>query len=170
MKNVKNKSGEANIFNRKWEPMIYLLPFAVGLLIFTVYPIINVVIMSFKEGYRLSGAFNGWGLANYIKVLNDPLFKNAIKTTFTYVFTVVPIATILSIIVAVLLNQKIKGIALFQTAYFLPMVTSAIAVGLVWKYMFNTDIGVINWILGLFGIDPINWLGASKVLLLIIYG
>ncbi len=158
---VKN-TAEVNIFNRKLEPLIYLLPFAVGLLVFTVYPIINVVIMSFKEGYRLSGAYTGWGLANYIKVLTDPLFSNAVKTTFTYVFTVVPIATILSIIVAVLLNQKIKGIAIFQTAYFLPMVTSAIAVGLVWKYMFNTDIGVINWLLGLFGIDPINWLGASN--------
>ena len=64
--------------------------------------------MSFKEGYRLSGAYNGWGLANYTKVLSDPLFINAIKTTFTYVFTVVPIATVLSIVVAVLLNQKIK--------------------------------------------------------------
>lgn len=160
MKAPTKKKTEANIFNRKWEPLVYLLPFAVGLLIFTVYPIINVVIMSFKEGYRLSGAYTGWGFANYAKVLSDPLFKNAIKTTFTYVFTVVPIATVLSIIVAVLLNQKIKGIAFFQTAYFLPMVTSAIAVGLVWKYMFNTDIGVINWVLGLFGIEPINWLGA----------
>ena len=156
-----SKRSENNIFNRKWEPLIYLLPFAIGLVIFTIYPIINVVIMSFKEGYRLSGAYNGWGLANYTKVLSDPLFINAIKTTFTYVFTVVPIATVLSIVVAVLLNQKIKGIALFQTAYFLPMVTSAIAVGLVWKYMFNYDIGVINWFLGLFGVDPINWLGAT---------
>lgn len=160
-KKKEKKTEEANYFNRKWEPYLYLLPFAVGLLIFTVYPIINVVIMSFKQGYRLSGAYNGWGLANYKKVLSDQLFMTSIKTTFTYVFTVVPIATALSIIVAVLLNQKIKFIGFFQTAYFLPMVTSAVAVGLVWKYMFNQEIGVINFFLGKFGIEKINWLGAT---------
>lgn len=155
------KNREERIFNRRFEPYIYLLPFVIGLLIFTVYPIINVVLMSFKEGYKLSGTYSGWGLANFDKVINDRLFRSAIKNTTIYVFTVVPIATCLSIITANLLNKKIKGIALFQTAYFLPMVTSSIAVGIVWKYIFNQDIGILNFILGKFGISPINWLGGS---------
>lgn len=157
---VKKKKRAETIFNRPFEPLIYLIPFAVGLVIFTLYPVINVVIMSLKNGYRLSGVYEGWGVANYTKVLTDKNFATAIKNTFIYVFTVVPIATVLSVLIANLLNKKIKGIAIFHTAYFLPLVTSSIAVGLVFKYMFNYKIGVINFVLGLFGVEPIDWLGA----------
>lgn len=159
-KKTKTKNDES-VFNRKLEPYIYLLPFVLGLLIFTVYPIFNVVIMSFKQGYKLGGSFNGIGLSNYTKVLNDKLFISAAKNSTQYVFTVVPIATALSILVANILNKKIKGQAFLQTAYFLPMVTSSIAVGLVWKYMFNENIGIINYILKFFHINGINWLGAN---------
>ena len=164
------------IFNSKTEPLLYLIPFAIGLLIFTVYPIVNVVIMSFKEGYRLSGSYSGWGIGNYVQVLTNENFLSSIKNTFIYVFTVVPIATILSIIIATLLNQKIKGMAIFQTAYFLPMVTSSIAVGISWRYMFNYQYGIINWLLGLINIGPIDWLGATggvapwNIFVIIIFG
>ena len=147
-------------FNKPWEGYLYLLPFAIGLIIFTIYPIVNVVFMSFQEGYKLNGAFDGWGLGNYTRIFKDRYFLSAFGNTFKYVFVVVPVATIISILVANLLNQKIKGIAFFQTAFFLPMVTSAIAVGLVWKYMFNNEIGVINYLLKAIGLQPINWLGA----------
>ncbi|MBQ1304846.1 MAG: sugar ABC transporter permease [Erysipelotrichales bacterium] len=158
---AKNKSGTNDtIFNRKFEPLIYLIPFALGLVIFTLYPVVNVVIMSFKEGYRLSGAFTGWGIGNFTKVIGDKNFAVALKNTFIYVFTVVPVSTVLSVLIANLLNKKIKGIAFFHTAFFLPLVTSSIAVGLVFKYMFNKDIGIINTILTTFGAKPIDWLGA----------
>jgi len=159
---MKKKKREVlgQVFNTPYEPLIYLIPFAIGLVIFTLYPVINVVIMSFKEGYRLSGVYDGWGIANYTKVLGDKNFMTAIKNTFIYVFTVVPISTVLSVIIANFLNKKIKGIAIFHTAYFLPLVTSSIAVGLVFKYMFNYRIGVVNFILGFFGVKPIDWLGA----------
>ena len=178
-KKVAKKNKDVNgdyIFNRKYEPLIYLVPFLAGLLVFTIYPIINVVIMSFKEGYRLSGAFNGWGLGNYATVIGNKYFQSAIKNTFIYVFTVVPIATVLSVLFATLLNQKIKGISIFHTAYFLPMVTSAIAVGISWRFMFNKRTGIINWLLGLVGIAPIDWLGAQagvapyNMLTVIIFG
>lgn len=149
-----------NIFNTKYEPLLYLIPFAIGLVIFTLYPVVNVIIMSFKNGYRLSGLFNGWGIENYTKVLNDKNFISSIKNTFIYVFTVVPITTVLSVVIANFLNKKIKGIAIFHTAYFLPLVTSSIAVGLVFKYMFNYKIGIINFLLRLVGLRGIDWLGA----------
>ncbi len=154
----KNAEKDPNFFNKEWEPLLYLLPFAVGLLIFTVYPIFNVVFMSFKNGYRLSGNYTGWGIENYTKVIGDKNFRSAIFNTFKYVFTVVPVATVLSIVIANLLNQKIKGIAIFQTAFFLPLVTSSIAVGTVFKYMFNTNYGIFNWIIQLFGGQPLEWL------------
>ncbi len=153
------KPREPGCFNNKIEPYLYLAPFTIGLVIFTIYPIINVVIMSFQENCNIVGAYDGWGIGNYTRIFSDRYFLSAFSNTFKYVFIVVPIATVLSILVANLLNQKVKGSAIFQTCFFLPMVTSSIAVGLVWKYMFNSDIGIINYLLNLVGIDSINWLG-----------
>ncbi len=168
----KKKSG-SGIFNTKWEPFIYLAPFLIGIIVFTLYPVINIVLISFKEGYRqITGAFTGYGLGNYARILSDPYFINALKNTAMYVIFVVPISTVLSLFFANLLNQKIKGIAIFQTAFFLPMVTSVTAIGLVWKLMFNDRIGVINAVLGLFGVEPIGWLidPSMNIWALIIYG
>ena len=161
MSKKSNENKERQVtFNKKWEPYLYLFPFVIGLVIFTIYPIFNVVLMSFQENYKLNGMFDGWGLGNFTRIFRDKYFLSAFGNTFKYVFVVVPAATVISILVANLLNQKIKGIAFFQTAFFLPMVTSAIAVGLVWKYMFNNEIGVINFLLNKLGLASINWLGA----------
>ena len=86
--------------------------------------------------------------------------------------TVVPVSTALSLLVAQLLNQKLRFTAFFQTAFFLPMVTSVIAIGLAWKWMFNYDYGLFNYLLGLAGVDRINWLNDPdwNLWALIIYG
>lgn len=170
MSKSRNMSGR---FNRSWEPFLYLLPFFIGILVFTLYPVINVVLISFKEGYRLlTGAYTAIGFENYSKVLSDPYFINGIKNTAIYIITVVPISTMISLLFANLLNQKIKGIAIFHTAYFLPLVTSATAIGLVWKLMFNGQIGVINFLLGIFGIGPFEWIidPNMNIYTLIIFG
>jgi multiple sugar transport system permease protein len=95
-----------------------------------------------------------------------------LKNTFGYVFVVIPISTCLAILIATLLNQKIKLSGLFQTAYFVPMVTSTIAVGFSWRFMFSHKYGIINYLLGFFNIAPINWLGdpANNFYALCIYG
>ena len=144
---------------QRLEPFWFLLPFIIGVGLFTLYPLVNVFLMSFKEGYKfLTGAFSGWGLKNYEYVLNDKYFIQAMGNTFKYVLVVVPISTIISILIANLLNQKIKGMAIFHTAYFLPLVTSVTAVGLTWKFMFNYDYGIVNWLLSTVGIEKIKWL------------
>ena len=141
------------------EPYMYLLPFFLGIAIFTLYPVVNVVLMSFKEDYSyLSGSFTQWGLGNYAKVLGDRYFTQAVSNTFKYVLMVVPISTCIAVVVAYLLNQKLRFSALVQTAYFLPMVTSVTAVGLAWKLMYNKNFGIINYVLSAFGINPIPWL------------
>lgn len=155
------------------EPLLFLAPFLVGLIIFTVYPFINVILISFKENYNvLSGEFSGIGIKNYTDVIADPNFLNGLRNTFLYVILVVPIATVLSLLIATMLNSNIKLKGLFQTCYFLPMVTSITAVGLVWKWLYNYDYGLINYLLSLFGADPINWLNDPKYNLpaLIVYG
>ena len=169
---VDREQGERSLFT-KVEPYLYLLPFFLGILVFTLYPVINVVLMSFKEGYsHLTRSFDQWGMANYVAVLNDPRFAQAILNTIKYVVLVVPISTCISVVIAYLLNQKLRFTALFQTAYFLPMVTSVTAVGLAWKLMYNKNFGIINYILSFFGIDKIPWLeqAAWSIPALVIFG
>ena len=155
------------------EPFLYLLPFLIGIAVFTLYPVINVVLMSFKEGYSyLSRGFDQWGLANYQTVLSDPKFSQAIGNTLKYVILVVPISTCIAVVVAYLLNQKLRFSAVFQTAYFLPMVTSITAVGLAWKLMYNKNFGIINYLLSFFGVNPIPWLekASYSIPALVIFG
>lgn len=157
----------------KIEPFFYLLPFIIGILIFTLYPVINVFLLSFKDDYNyLRNSFSGWNLENYKTVLTDPKFIQSIINTTLYVLFVVPISTALAIIIANFLNQKIKGNAIFQTAYFMPMVTSITAVGLIWRLMYNKQYGIINFILSKFGIEKIGWVVDSKwsLVALIIFG
>ena len=117
---------------------------------------------------------SGWGLGNFRDVLFGVNTKlpQALGNTFLYVLLTVPISTVLSLVLAYLLNQKIKLRALFQTAYFLPMVTSATAVGLVWKFMFHDNYGIINWLLSLFGGAKVAWLTnpAFSMAVMVIYG
>lgn len=159
------------------EPIDYLLPFFVGVFIFTLYPIVRVVIMSFQERYRLDGSFQGWGLGNYQYVIHgipgtSNYFTQGLRNTFLYVIMTVPITTVLAVIIAYLLNQKLRFSALFQTTYFLPMVTSVTAVGLVWRWIFNGNFGILNAVLQLFGTTPIDWLRDTNysMTVLVVFG
>lgn len=145
------------------EPLLYLLPFLIGIVVFSVYPIFNVFAISFKENYKmLTGEFSQLGLANFRAILQDRYFLMGLRNTAIYVITVIPISTTLSILFASLLNKKLRFSALYQTAFFMPMVTSVIAVGLAWKWMYNYDYGIFNYFLKLFNADPINWLNDPK--------
>ena len=158
---------------KRIEPFLYLAPFLIGIIIFTLYPIFNVFFMSFKENYKyLTGEFSGYGFDNFVQILSDPYFIQSLKNTFSYVLIVIPISTCLAIVFAVLLNQNIKLKALFQTAYFLPMVTSVTAVGMAWKFMFNYNSGLINFFLNLLGFESINWLqiASNNFAALVIFG
>ena len=160
-------------FYERIKPFLYLLPFIVSVTLFTLYPIVNVIRMSFLEGYKyLTGAYTGVGFGNYEKVVTDPYFRQAITNTFRYVLLVVPISTVISIVLANVLNQKIRFQSFFQTAYFLPMVTSSLAVGLSWRFMFNDKYGVFNYLLSQIGIDPVAFLGnpSGNFLALVIFG
>ena len=147
VKKVPDAGFKRSFFDRV-EPYLYLLPFFLGILIFILYPVINVFLLSFKKNYSyLRGTFDGWSLENYKYVLTDSKFRSAMINTVLYVAFVVPVSTAIAIVFAHLLNLKLKGSAIFQTAFFMPMVTSITAVGLVWRLMYNKDYGIINYIL-----------------------
>lgn len=167
------KDFQTKMIKDKLEPFLYLFPFMLFLIVFTIYPVINVFTLSFKENFSyLRGTFDGIGLANYHEVLTDDKFRQALLNTFLYVLCVVPVSTAIATFTAYLLNHKIKGIAIFQTAYFMPMVTSITAVGLIWRLMYNQKYGIFNYILSLFGIEKIGWLTESRwsLLALVIFG
>ena len=169
----KINSIQKRILKDKIEPYIYLFPFMFFLLIFTIYPVINVFLLSFKENYSfLRGIYDGISFENYKEVLLDDKFRQSLINTFLCVLFVVPLSTAIAVFVAYLLNQKIKGIAFFQTAFFMPMVTSITAVGLIWRFMYNQNYGVFNYILSLFGIEKIGWLtdSAWSLVALVIFG
>ena len=157
----------------KIEPWLYLSPFLIFIIIFTLYPVINVFTISFKENYSyLRGTFKALNFENYKYVLSHDKFTSGLRNTALYVLFVVPVSTAISLFFANLLNKKVKGSAIFQTAFFLPMVTSVTAVGLIWRLMYNQQYGIINWLLSKFGIEKIGWVTESRwsLLALIIFG
>ena len=157
----------------KIEPWLYLSPFLIFIIIFTLYPVINVFTISFKENYSyLRGTFSKISFENYKYVLTDEKFTSGLRNTALYVLFVVPVSTAIALFFANLLNKKVRGSAIFQTAFFLPMVTSVTAVGLIWRLMYNQQYGIINWLLSKFGIEKIGWVTESRwsLLALIIFG
>ncbi len=160
--------------NRKaW---LYLLPAIAFLGIFMVYPLIDVFIYSFEEGYNsASQTYFGTGTYNYSYVLHDPYFLQAIKNTLILVLITVPVSTGIALLISLGLSS-IKALRnIFQTVYFLPYVTNTLAVGMVFMILFQktpyTD-GLANMILGWFGMSPVDFIDGpywAKMLVLCIY-
>ena len=157
MKNVWKK-----LFKEDIKGWLYLLPAFVFLGVFMVYPLIDVFIYSFEEGYNsASQTFFGVGLYNYSYVLHDPYFLQAVKNTFILVIFTVPISTALALLISIGLHS-IKALKnLYRTIYFLPYVTNTLAVGLVFMILFKktpyTD-GLVNLILQWFGGSSIDFM------------
>ena len=163
---MKDYSSPVYTVRRKLRPykgFLYLLPSIIVLCVFTIYPLIKTFMMSFMEDYNLvNGTYTAINLENYKELFSDATFLAALKNTGIYVIFVVPISVVLSLIIAVFINDVVRGKAIFQTLYFRPYVTSVIAIGLVWRWMFNSNYGLINSILNLFGLESIEWLNLPK--------
>ncbi len=141
---------------------LYLLPALLFLGAFMVYPLIDVFIYSFEEGYNsASQTYFGIGSYNYAYVLHDPYFLQAVKNTFLLVIITVPLSTGIALLISVGLNSIKPLRNLFQTVYFLPYVTNTLAVGLVFMILFKKTAysdGFINLILHWFGQGPIDFI------------
>ena len=149
---------------------LFLLPSLGVILLFNIYPLIRSFWMSFQKGSLLKLQFTG--LSNYQKVLADPVFHKALLNTALYAFVVVPIALCISVVIAWIIFEKVKHKSVFETIFFMPYVTSTIAIGIVFRYFFNGSYGVINFLLGLVGIPAVNWLDNVNMSMptLIIFG
>lgn len=149
---------------------LYLLPALVFIGIFNVLPLIKTFIISMQKGTLNNPVFNG--LKNFEIVLKDPKFYKAITNTAMYAFIVVPIGIIISLYIAISIHEKIKFKKVFESIFFLPYLTSMIAIGVVFRYLFNHNYGFINYFLGFLGVAPINWLDNPSISMItvIIFG
>ena len=159
----------------KWKAWLYLAPAVVLLLVFTVWPIFNTLRMAFWDDYSIMKDLGGdlefkFGIKNFVKVIDYQGFKDCLKNTMLLTVLTVPISTMLALLIAVCLNSIKPLQRLLQTIFFLPYVTNSIAIGMVFEAMFNIvgfgtnnpSFGIINNVLGLFGVDPINWINAGS--------
>jgi multiple sugar transport system permease protein len=136
-------------------------PTIIGLWVLNMWPIIQTIHMSFMKAGDF-GKMTFVGLKNYSKMFADPMVRQATINTFGYTLGVVPIGILLSLIVAVLLNAKIKGKGIYRTIYFLPVVSTPAAIAMVWKWLYNSDYGLINFLFG----TQIRWLTSPKMALI----
>ena len=141
---------------------LYLLPAFAFLGVFMVYPLIDVFVYSFEEGFNFaSKTYSGVGTFNFSYVLHDPYFLQALKNTFILVIITVPLSTGLALLISVALNSVGRLRELFQTVFFLPYVTNTLAVGLVFMILFKKtpySDGLVNLLLGVVGIAPVDFI------------
>jgi multiple sugar transport system permease protein len=146
---------------------ILLVPTLIGLAFGAIGSIIATVILSLLK-WDLISPPRFAGLDNYLGLLQDQLFLKSITVTVSFALLYVPGTMILSLLVAMLLNRKLRGTGLFRSVYFLPVVSSAVAVGLVWSWIYARDGGLLNSMITNLGGEPVNWLGTRNALVSVV--
>jgi ABC-type sugar transport system permease subunit len=143
----------------------FIAPSLVLLLVFSAAPLLFAFYLSFHGWNLLEPAKPFVGLGHYIELAGDGLFWNAAKNTAIYALYV-PLTMACALGVAILLNRRIKGVALLRAIFFLPYITSFVAISIVWQWMYDPNFGIFNWVLGLFGLGPFPWLNSPSTALM----
>lgn len=140
---------------------ILVAPTIIGLLVLNFYPFIDTLKLSFAKTLPF-GLYKMQGIDNYVKMFSDPEFWKATWNTIYFCILTVPLGIFLALVVAIMLNAKIKGRTAFRAIFFLPMIVAPAAVAMVWKWMFNTEYGIINTIIG----HNVNWVTDPKIIMI----
>ena len=141
---------------------LYTAPWLIGFFVLTLYPIVYSFYLMFTD-MNLTGVGKFIGLENLkYAFTDDPLLK-AFINTLKFVVMFVPSSIILAFFVALLLSKKVKGLGFFRTAFYIPYITSGVAVTILWGWIYQKDYGIINYVLSLFGIKGVNWLGDKNI-------
>lgn len=152
----KGTSQERNEFIWGW---IFILPTMIGLIVLNIYPIFKTIYESFFKTGDFGRGNQFIGVANYVKMFGDPEIWQALINTFKYAIVEVPFSIIISLVLAVLLNRKMKGRAVYRTIFFLPMVAAPAAIAMVWRWLFNAEFGLLNHIFG----TKTNWVSNPSI-------
>jgi len=152
----RRRYGQAKI-EAKWG-ILLALPVIIGFFLWTVGPTIASFILSLTR-WPTAGSPEFIGLANYIQMFGrDYLFKKSLGVTTYYAFGSIPLVIVAAFIVAMLLNQKVRGQSIFRTMYYLPSVVPTVASALLWLWLFNPNFGLLNYILSMFGLPQLMWI------------
>ncbi|GHU72685.1 sugar ABC transporter permease [Spirochaetia bacterium] len=145
--------------------IVMILPNILLFFAFMLFPIIWTLIMSLNQ-YDLIGPMNFVGIGNYIAIFKDPVALETLRNTVVFTFITVPVGLVISLILAVLLDSGIHYQRVYRAAFFLPSITSWVAIAVVWQWLYNPEFGLINYFLGFFGVPSIQWLTTSKLSLI----
>lgn len=149
----------------KARPYIMIAPAMILLLIFSVYPMMNLVYMSFTDFNLLGTSTNFVGLTNYIDLFNKPDFKNALVNTVIYAISMVSCLVVLSVMFALFIQRRSRLNTAIQFTMFLPHIISLVSVSMVWQWIMNPSVGVLNLILNFFRMPSLQWLESSDTAL-----
>jgi multiple sugar transport system permease protein len=148
--------GEKNLTRRLWVGF-FLAPHLLGMAVFLIIPIVASLVLSLSEWDLLTPA--RWvGLDNYANLFSSPDFWSALGHTCFFIIGYLPLVLVLGLGLALLMNQKLRGLIFFRTAFFMPVVSAWVAVALLWKWLLNPRFGLVNYFLGLFGIQGPGWI------------
>ncbi len=140
------------------EGYLFILPWILGFLIFRLGPMLYSLFLSFTD-YAARGAPQFIGLENYTYMFTkDPRFLDSLRSTLAFVVGYLPLNLVLGLAIALLMNQRVRGITGFRSIYYLPAVTSGVAVAILWQFVFHKQWGILNALLAVFGVQPIGWL------------
>ena len=141
---------------------LFILPWFIGLILFNAGPILGMLGLSFTDWKITFDDLQFIGLENYTTLFSDPIFWTSVGNTFYIVAGRVIFGTAFALLLAILLNQKVPGIPFFRAVYYLPSVTAGVAVALVWIWIFNPRLGILNYALKLIGIQGPPWIYSSQ--------
>lgn len=136
---------------------LFIMPFVLGFLFWFLTPVLIAVWLTFTD-WNLIRAPRYVGFDNILRLGTDKLFWQSLKVTTLYTLASVPMGLVLAFLLALLINTKVKGIAFFRTIYYLPSIVPAVASAVLWAWIFNTEYGLLNAVLRVFGIPRIAWL------------
>ncbi|MCP1109387.1 multiple sugar transport system permease protein [Lachnospiraceae bacterium PF1-21] len=154
------KKANRNEFIWGW---LFILPTMIGLMVLNIIPIFQTIYQSFFKTGDFGKGNVFVGLDNYIRLIHDEAVWQSLINTIKYAVIEVPFSVIIGLLAAVLLNRKMKGRTIFRTIFFLPMVMAPAAVAMVWRWMYNSKFGLLNFLLSKLGLGPVNWISDPKI-------
>ncbi|PWJ51083.1 carbohydrate ABC transporter permease [Faecalicatena contorta] len=160
IKSIKETRQSRNEFIWGW---LFVLPTMIGLIILNIIPIFQTIYQSFFKTGDFGKGNIFIGLENYRNLVEDQAVWQSLINTVKYAIIEVPFSIIIGLAAAVLLNRKMRGRTIFRTIFFLPMVAAPAAVAMVWRWMYNSKFGLLNYLLGKLGLEPVNWISDPKI-------
>jgi len=148
--------------------ILFILPTYLIITTFIILPIFFAFFISFNK-WNLLAPMKFIGFSNYSKLFRSDEFWKALVNTLYYTFITVPLCVFFSLLLAMLLNTKIKGIAFYRVAYFMPVMTSFVASAFIWQWIFQSQNGILNFIIGLIGLKPLSWLNEPKGIFTVLF-